>query len=61
MGWSEIQLDRPHTGLRLFRYSANQHPTGRPQRIEVYSRRGWVVCPNADVSDAVMKAAGLGR
>jgi hypothetical protein len=62
MGWSEIELWRSEAGSwRRYRYSDQRYPTGRPARIEVHTRRGWARCPNVDVSDSIMKLAGLGR
>lgn len=61
-GWTEIELWRAEAGSwRLYRYSDERYPTGRPARVDVYIKGRWMHSPNVDVSDAIMKAAGLGR
>jgi len=60
-GWTKILLERPMREKRLYRYSDERYPAGRPARVEVYIKGRWMHSPNVDVSDAIMKAAGLGR
>jgi hypothetical protein len=60
-GWTGIELKLPTRDRRLYRYSAERRATGRPVKVQVYYRGEWRDCPNVDVSDAIMKAAGLGQ
>lgn len=59
--WTEIELERPMREKRRYRYSDERYPTGRPVKVEVFIKERWMPSPNVDVSDAIMKAAGLGR